>query len=92
MLGDDPFSSAVLVFRFRRLVQLFGQRPDIEHAVRRRLDAAYTKATGLIEARKPILDLLAEQLLTRKVLSAKEVMDLAATPGAEATGSLACAL
>ena len=72
-----------------RLVQLFGQRPDIEHAVRRRLDAAYTKARELIEARKPILDLLAEQLLARKVLSAREVMDLAVTPGAEAIGPLA---
>ena len=71
-----------------RLVQLFGQRPDIEHAVRRRLDTAYTKARQLIEARKPILDLLAEQLLARKVLSASEVMGIAGKAGAECRATI----
>ena len=71
-----------------RLVQLFGQRPDIKHAVRRRLDTAYTKARELIEARKPILDLLAEQLLARKVLSASEVMGIAGKAGAECRATI----
>ena len=74
-----------------RLSQLFGQRPDIERAVRLRLDAAYTNARELIAARKPVLELLAERLLTRKVLSAREVMDLANMADAPAIGPLACA-
>ena len=74
-----------------RLSQLFGQRPDIERAVRLRLDAAYTNARELIAARKPLLELLAERLLTRKVLSAREVMDLANMADAPAIGPLSCA-
>lgn len=55
------------------LAGLFTRRPDIEKAVQRRLDKAYTRAKQLIERRALLVKHLAEQLLVRKAITADEL-------------------
>jgi ATP-dependent Zn protease len=64
-----------------KLAKLFAQRPDLEHAVRERLDQAYSRARELIRVKAPLVRRLAEQLLTSKVMSGEEVAALARDAG-----------
>ena len=49
-----------------QLVKLFSQRPDLERAVRQRLDHAYARARDLIRSNAPLVRKLAGQLLATK--------------------------
>ena len=55
---------------------LFARRPDLEQAVRARLDRAYAQAVKLIRAKAPLVHRLAERLLVAKVLTGAEVAAL----------------
>ncbi|MFP5250033.1 MAG: AAA family ATPase, partial [Acidobacteriota bacterium] len=68
------------------LAGLFTRRPDIEKAVRRRLDKAYTRAKQVIETRAPLVRHLAEQLLVRKALTADELIMLMKDANLATTG------
>jgi len=56
--------------------QLFAKRPDLERAVRERLDQAYGRARELIRAKAPLVRRLADQLLTDKVMTCDDVAAL----------------
>jgi ATP-dependent Zn protease len=64
-----------------RLAQLFAQRPDIERAVRERLDHAYGRARELVRAKAPLIRRLAKQLLASKVMSGEEIAALVRDAG-----------
>ena len=49
-----------------QLAKLFSQRPDLERAVRQRLDHAYARARELIRGNAPLVRRLAGQLLATK--------------------------
>lgn len=53
---------------------LLTRRPDIEKAVRQRLECAYARAKQIIQAREQLVRPLAEQLLVRKAMTADDVM------------------
>ncbi len=59
-----------------KLGELFAQRPDLERAVQEQLDQAYARARELIRAKAPQVRRLAQQLLTEKVMTGKEVAAL----------------
>ena len=59
-----------------KLAQLFAHRRDLEQAVRERLDAAYGRARELIRVKAPLVQRLARQLLTSKVMTGEEVVAL----------------
>jgi ATP-dependent Zn protease len=61
---------------FEKLANLFAQRPDLEQAVRQRLDDAYGRARELIRSKAPLVRSLARQLLARKVMTGEEVAAL----------------
>lgn len=59
-----------------QLAKLFALRPDLELAVRVRLDHAYCVAVQLIQAKAPLVQRVAEQLVLRKVMTGAEIATL----------------
>jgi cell division protease FtsH len=64
-----------------KLAQLFAQRPDIERAVRERLDHAYGRARELVRAKAPLIRRLARKLLASKVMTSAEIAALVREAG-----------
>nr|WP_299959429.1 hypothetical protein [Acidocella sp.] len=55
------------------LMSLLAQRPDLARSVRERLDRAYSQACELLKFKAPLVRMLAERLMTAKVLTGKEI-------------------
>ncbi|HQT46949.1 MAG TPA: AAA family ATPase [Acidocella sp.] len=60
-----------------QLGALFARRPDLEQAVRERLDHAYERACDMMRAKAPLVQALAQRLLRQRVMSGAEIAALA---------------